>query len=271
MRYASSSEAKSQLVSEICSLSTLTIACIHKDLPCLSSPTSPDSHFIDWYRLLGVEENADFEDIKKRYHRLALQLHPDKNDHPKADIAFKLILQGYSVLSDSVKRREFDGERRKCFCVVCNRIPYSAPKVKVPINEIHSRAYRIRQALKDIRERFKEEARVMENCLKVNAASSSRRDEVPVFMPTSSPNQLLFRCRSRRESPVFDPCDYGSEGYPHFRERKSYSKKPESFWNMQRRQIFSNNGQGSRKVEFPVFENRLDRGMMKSKPACVHS
>ncbi|CAI0467187.1 unnamed protein product [Linum tenue] len=218
-----------------------------------------------------VEENADSDDIRRRYHRLALQLHPDKNNHPKAEIAFKLILQGYSVLSDDVKRRQFDCERKKCFCIECNRIPYSSPKVKESIKESRSRDYRIRQALKDIRERFKEEARVMENCLKVNASSSSRRDEAPVFVPSSSSNQsLLFRCRSRRESPVFDPCNYGAEGYPHFRER-SFSKKPESFWNMQRRQSFSNNGQGSRTSEVPVFENRLDRGILKSKPACVHS
>ncbi|KAE8690445.1 putative Penguin [Hibiscus syriacus] len=75
---------KSELVLQICSMSTIPIACPHKN-------HSNNTHFIDWYRLLGVAENAGFQLIKRRYHNLALQLHPDKNKHPKAEIAFKLV------------------------------------------------------------------------------------------------------------------------------------------------------------------------------------
>ncbi|CAN0855638.1 Chaperone protein DnaJ [Linum grandiflorum] len=232
---------KSQLVLHICSLSTLSNGCFcpHTD------PLSQSPHFVDWYRLLAVEEDADLDVIRRRYHRLALQLHPDKNSHPRADTAFKLVLQAYSVLSDTVKRRAFDVERWKRLCIDCNRVPYTLPN--------SSSSLRIRQALNDIRERFKEEARVMEYCLKVNAFSAT---ELPVFSPSPSlsSNQLFRgdRCRrSRRESPVFNPSDYGVEGYPHLRSR--------------RKQMFSQqHGQGSRPFESPIFENRIDRGMLNS-------
>lgn len=47
----------------------------------------------DWYRVLQVDERADFDSIKKRYRQLALLLHPDKNKHPNSDAAFKIITE----------------------------------------------------------------------------------------------------------------------------------------------------------------------------------
>lgn len=38
-----------------------------------------------------MEEDAGIDVIRKQYHKLALQLHPDKNKHPKAEVAFKLV------------------------------------------------------------------------------------------------------------------------------------------------------------------------------------
>jgi len=43
---------KSQLVLEICSLSTLSVACVHRHRSSSYGPV--ESHFIDWYRILGV-------------------------------------------------------------------------------------------------------------------------------------------------------------------------------------------------------------------------
>ncbi|KAF2289137.1 hypothetical protein GH714_029065 [Hevea brasiliensis] len=200
---------KSQLVLEICSLSTCSISCAHRH-PC--RPVK--SHFIDWYRLLGVEEDADTDVIRKRYHKLALQLHPDKNEHPKAEIAFKLVLEAYSCLSDNVKRRAFNLERGKNFCFECNGVPYircnsSSNVYTSKLQELnpanHSRSSRILQGLKDIRERFKEEAKLMENCLKANAAL---RKGSPLFNAPDHLYQSNTRCRSRKESPIFDPSDY---------------------------------------------------------------
>jgi curved DNA-binding protein len=63
----------------------------------------------DYYKILGVEKNADSEIIKKAYRKLALKWHPDKNPNNKtAEEKFKKISEAYAVLSDPKKREEYD-------------------------------------------------------------------------------------------------------------------------------------------------------------------
>lgn len=62
------------------------------------------------YEILGVDENDDIFEIKKAYRKLALVHHPDKNDGD--DTKFKEISSAYEVLSDEVKRREYDESLR---------------------------------------------------------------------------------------------------------------------------------------------------------------
>lgn len=61
------------------------------------------------YQILDVEKNCDISEIKKSFKRLAIQNHPDKcdNDPVKAE-KFKKISEAYNVLSDSVKRKNYD-------------------------------------------------------------------------------------------------------------------------------------------------------------------
>ncbi|KAK4380081.1 hypothetical protein RND71_001943 [Anisodus tanguticus] len=101
-RSSGNESAKWKLVSEICDIS---IPCSHQ------YPTN--SAFIDWYLLLDVDEDAGVDVIKQRYHKLALQLHPDKNKHPKAEIAFKLVSQAYVCLTDEASREAFETDRRR--------------------------------------------------------------------------------------------------------------------------------------------------------------
>lgn len=67
---------------------------------------------VDWYRVLGLQPFADDETIRKRYRKLALALHPDKNKSVGADGAFNLISQAWSLLSDKAKRAAYDSNYR---------------------------------------------------------------------------------------------------------------------------------------------------------------
>jgi DnaJ-class molecular chaperone len=60
----------------------------------------------DYYKVLGVSQNATAEEIKRAYRKLAHQYHPDK-DGGDAE-KFKEINEAYQVLSDPQKRANFD-------------------------------------------------------------------------------------------------------------------------------------------------------------------
>ena len=64
----------------------------------------------DYYKTLGVSECASAEEIKKTYRKLAFQYHPDRN--PGSEEMMKDINEAYAVLSDTVKRREYDSYRQ---------------------------------------------------------------------------------------------------------------------------------------------------------------
>ena len=66
----------------------------------------------DHYKILGVKEDAESEEIKKAYRRLAKQYHPDRTGGDKAKEArFKEIGQAYDILGDPAKRRQYDAMR----------------------------------------------------------------------------------------------------------------------------------------------------------------
>uniref|UniRef100_A0AAY4B6L5 DnaJ homolog subfamily B member 11 n=1 Tax=Denticeps clupeoides TaxID=299321 RepID=A0AAY4B6L5_9TELE len=63
----------------------------------------------DFYKILGVSKSASVKDIKKAYRKLALQLHPDRNqDDPSAQDKFADLGAAYEVLSDEEKRKQYD-------------------------------------------------------------------------------------------------------------------------------------------------------------------
>ena len=60
------------------------------------------------YNVLGVPPNATDEEIKKVYRSLAMRFHPDRNSAPGAEARFKSITKAYEILSDPVKRDEYN-------------------------------------------------------------------------------------------------------------------------------------------------------------------
>ncbi|XP_021744727.1 dnaJ protein ERDJ3A-like [Chenopodium quinoa] len=62
----------------------------------------------DPYKVLGVDRNASQRDIKKAFHKLSLQYHPDKNKNKGAQAKFEEINNAYEILSDEEKRKNYD-------------------------------------------------------------------------------------------------------------------------------------------------------------------
>ena len=60
------------------------------------------------HRTTGVATTASAAEIKKAFHKLALKLHPDKNQQAMAEEAFKRIEEAHRTLSDSRERRKYD-------------------------------------------------------------------------------------------------------------------------------------------------------------------
>jgi DnaJ-class molecular chaperone len=66
----------------------------------------------NYYELLDINKNANKDDIKNAYKKLALKYHPDKtqdcNKKKEYEEKFKQISEAYEVLSDEKKKYEYD-------------------------------------------------------------------------------------------------------------------------------------------------------------------
>jgi molecular chaperone DnaJ len=66
----------------------------------------------DYYKILGITAKTPKKDIKKKYRELAKKYHPDTNQGSKeAEDKFKIVSEAYEVLSNALKRKEYDRQR----------------------------------------------------------------------------------------------------------------------------------------------------------------
>ncbi|XP_061882105.1 dnaJ homolog subfamily A member 3, mitochondrial-like isoform X2 [Entelurus aequoreus] len=82
-------------------LHVTTDRCFHSSSRCADKQ--------DFYEVLGVARTASQKDIKKAYYQLAKEYHPDTNpDDPQAKEKFAKLAEAYDVLSDELKRKQYD-------------------------------------------------------------------------------------------------------------------------------------------------------------------
>merc|ERR1712105_541435 len=68
----------------------------------------------DYYKILGVDKNANEEEIKKAYRKRAMVHHPDRHsgateaEQKDHEHKFKEVGEAYAILSDDKKRRMYD-------------------------------------------------------------------------------------------------------------------------------------------------------------------
>ncbi len=66
----------------------------------------------DYYKVMGLSQDATPKDIKTAYRKLARQYHPDLNKEADAEANFKALGEAYEVLKDPEKRKIYDQYNR---------------------------------------------------------------------------------------------------------------------------------------------------------------
>eukprot|EP00250_Pteridium_aquilinum_P035551 c9647_g1_i1 orf=366-1430(-) len=62
----------------------------------------------DYYQILGLNKDCTTEEIRKAYKKISLKVHPDKNNAPGAEEAFKHVSKAFACLNEAESRSKYD-------------------------------------------------------------------------------------------------------------------------------------------------------------------
>lgn len=71
----------------------------------------------DPYSILGVTPTCTDDDIKRYYKRQAFLVHPDKNQQPGAEEAFKILVHAFDMIGEPERRASYDRGNKTVFTV----------------------------------------------------------------------------------------------------------------------------------------------------------
>ncbi|CAI5765609.1 J domain-containing protein [Podarcis lilfordi] len=63
------------------------------------------------FQVLRLEATASDAELKRAYRHLAVLVHPDKNKHPRAEEAFKVLRAAWDIVSNPERRKEYEIKR----------------------------------------------------------------------------------------------------------------------------------------------------------------
>eukprot|EP00069_Balaena_mysticetus_P020748 bmy_13146T0 len=63
------------------------------------------------FHVLGVGATASDVELKKSYRQLAVMVHPDKNNHPRAEEAFQVLRAAWDIVRNPERRKEYEMKR----------------------------------------------------------------------------------------------------------------------------------------------------------------
>lgn len=66
--------------------------------------------FKDYYKILGIRQDASAHEIKKAYRAMSMKWHPDKNPGIDVTSIMQDINEAYAILKDEEKRKRYDAE-----------------------------------------------------------------------------------------------------------------------------------------------------------------
>ena len=84
---------------------------------------------IDYYRILGVKQNASQTEIKSAYRKLARKSHPDLNPNSEAGKQFAILSKAYHTLNDPQERAYYDeqlkAQKNRSYSILDSNNPHA--------------------------------------------------------------------------------------------------------------------------------------------------